>query len=206
MADLPLALFYDTETTGLPLFREPSSDPRQPHIVEIAAILANREGEQARFQSIILPDGWTIPDDIASIHGITTEKAREEGRPADLVMQDFYGLWRMAAFRVAHSQDFDARMVRIALKRHYPAVADEWKAGKAYCTADLSEKICKLPPTQRMIEAGRAGQFKKPKLSEAYRYFFSEEFKDAHRAMPDAEACMRIYRRIWELKQERPAP
>lgn len=29
----------DCETTGLPLFKEPSEDPRQPHIVELAAML-----------------------------------------------------------------------------------------------------------------------------------------------------------------------
>jgi len=34
-----LAVFFDSETTGLPLFNEPSEDPRQPHIVQLAACL-----------------------------------------------------------------------------------------------------------------------------------------------------------------------
>lgn len=35
------ALFFDTETTGLPLFEQPSEDPRQPHIVQLAACLVD---------------------------------------------------------------------------------------------------------------------------------------------------------------------
>ena len=36
-----IALFYDTETTGLPLYDQPSDDPRQPHIVQVGAILVD---------------------------------------------------------------------------------------------------------------------------------------------------------------------
>lgn len=35
------ALFYDNETNGLPLFKEPSNHPGQPHIVQLAAVLVD---------------------------------------------------------------------------------------------------------------------------------------------------------------------
>ncbi|HEY8351659.1 MAG TPA: hypothetical protein VIK87_03855, partial [Sphingomonadales bacterium] len=60
-------LFYDTETTGLPLFSEPSSDPRQPHIVQAAAVLVDA-GTRKAISSINLisrPDGWEIPEEVA---------------------------------------------------------------------------------------------------------------------------------------------
>lgn len=34
-----LGIFFDTETQGLPLWNDPSEDPRQPHIVQLAAAL-----------------------------------------------------------------------------------------------------------------------------------------------------------------------
>lgn len=35
------AIVYDCETTGIPLFEQPSEDPRQPHIVQLAACLVD---------------------------------------------------------------------------------------------------------------------------------------------------------------------
>lgn len=35
------ALFYDCETQGIPLFKEPSEHPEQPHIVQVAACLVD---------------------------------------------------------------------------------------------------------------------------------------------------------------------
>ena len=35
------AIFFDTETTGLPLFKEHSEHPSQPHIVQLAACLVD---------------------------------------------------------------------------------------------------------------------------------------------------------------------
>lgn len=78
--------FYDTETTGLPDFKAPSEAPQQPHIIQLAAILVNPETRKtiSSMDVIIRPNGWTIPDDIAKIHGITTEHAMDVGIPESL--------------------------------------------------------------------------------------------------------------------------
>lgn len=37
---------FDTETTGLPDFRARSADPSQPHIVQLALLLYDDEGNE----------------------------------------------------------------------------------------------------------------------------------------------------------------
>lgn len=98
------ALFFDCETTGLPLFNEPSEHPDQPHMVQLAAVLADLETEKAiaSMDVIIRPDGWTIPDDVAAIHGITTEHAMAVGVPEELALYLFMELW-MGRNRIAHN-------------------------------------------------------------------------------------------------------
>ena len=39
-------LFYDTETTGLPLWSQPSEHPDQPRVVQLAALLCDEEPEK----------------------------------------------------------------------------------------------------------------------------------------------------------------
>ena len=49
---------YDTETTGLPLFRDPSDDPRQPHLVDICILAFNADGTLVdSFEAMVRPDG-----------------------------------------------------------------------------------------------------------------------------------------------------
>lgn len=196
-----LALFYDTETTGLPLFKEPSEHPDQPHIVQLAACLADLDTQQtiARMDVIVCPDDWEIPGDVAAVHGITTEHAEAVGVPEKLAVEMFMALWcGPGRLRIAHNEQFDARILRIALKRFRDTagqaipISDEWKAGHAECTARLATPICALPPTEKM-QAAKRFHHKTPNLGEAYRHFTGQELQNAHSAMADVQACMAVY-------------
>jgi len=189
------AFFYDTETTGLPLFKEPSEDPRQPHIVQAAGILADLDTRQiiTSFDLIAKPEGWTIPDEVAAIHGITNEKAAEVGIDEGMIVFLLNKMASMASVRIGHNESFDARIVRIGLMRFGPqGEADIWKERKAECTATMSTDIVKCPPTDKMKAVGR-NHYKKPNLSEAYKHFTSKDLVGAHSAMADTRACMEIY-------------
>jgi DNA polymerase-3 subunit epsilon len=190
-----IGLFYDTETTGLPDFKAPSESEHQPHLVQLAALLVDLDTRSMinSMDVIVRPDGWTIPDDVAEIHGITTERALVEGVPEGSAIGALMDMWEKAQIRIAHNEPFDARIVRIALVRHMDqAMADKWKEGKAECTARLSTPICKLPPTPKMVAAG-FNKFKTASLGEAYRHFTGKELEGAHSALADVHGCMEVY-------------
>jgi DNA polymerase-3 subunit epsilon len=179
---MSLILFYDTETTGLPLFKEPSEHPGQPHIVQLAAALVD-ENTRKIIQSIdliIKPDGYEIPEEMTAIHGIDTAFASAYGVSFIHAMSVFLHLWD-GQKRVAYNESFDARIVRIA--QHRLGVSeknlDEWKLAPAECCMKMANQHTKL------------GKF--PKLIEAYRHFFGEDFDNAHSAMADVKACIAVY-------------
>lgn len=73
-----LICVFDTETTGFPNFKAPSDHPDQPHIVDICALLYTPEGDLVdSFEAMVRPDGWSIPNEVSVIHGITNEMALE---------------------------------------------------------------------------------------------------------------------------------
>jgi DNA polymerase-3 subunit epsilon len=196
-------LFYDTETTGLPLWNLPSEHPEQPRVVQLAAELCVEETGDTlqQMNMIILPDGWTIPDEVAAVHGITTERALAEGVAADIVVAHFINMWQASDLRAGHNESFDMRMLRIELMRHANysmqsigdvPFADYWKAAPAYCTQGNSVKILNLPPTPKMVAARRKGP-KSPNLGEAYQFFTGQPLDGAHDAMVDVRAAKAVY-------------
>ncbi len=199
-----LAFFYDTETTGLPLFKEPSEHPGQPRIVQLAGALVDLDSRDiiASLDVIVRPDGWEIPDEVAAVHGITTEHARAVGIPESLAVSFFLELWGGRP-RVAHNETFDARIVRIAQHRagELEPELDRWKAGAAECTARLSTSIIQLPPTAKMLAARRT-HYKTPNLGEAVQFFTGKPLQNAHSAMADVRGCMDVYFGIQDWKPE----
>lgn len=183
-------LFYDTETTGLPVWSEPSEGENQPHMVQLAAKLVDADTRKViqSIDLIIRPDGWVIPAEVTEIHGITTEHALAVGVPEALALQMLLAMWRAAAVRVGHNESFDARIIRIATKR-YLTDEDEieaWKAGAAECTGQITKPIMQMEPRNRW-------GWKMPKLAEAYKHFIGEDLQNAHSAMADVDGCTAVY-------------
>lgn len=178
-------LFFDTETTGLPLWREPSSHPGQPHIVDLSCELRDDETmELIGSMDCIINPGVPISPEVAAIHGITDEIARGGREPKD-ALTEFFALVDQAEKIVGHNIDFDTRMIRIQAARIW---SKDWVAPvPTFCTMKALTNVCRIPSPN-----GRSG-FKWPKLTEAIKHLFGEDMPDAHRAKPDMLACQRIY-------------
>lgn len=195
--------FYDTETTGLPLWREPSDSPGQPYIVQLAYLLTDGEGNKlAAMDTLLKPplSGWVMEKKAFEKHGITEEHAAKNGIREEDVLEVFIQHWCESTLRVGFNEPFDARLVRIALMRHILPmdIHGHWKGGKSHCVMKQSKPICQMPPTAKMLAAG-FNAFKPPKLSEAYQHFFGEPLDGAHDAMVDVNATARIF---FHLKNE----
>lgn len=169
-------------------------------MVQLAAAMVDLDTQKTlqTLDLIIRPDGWVIDPEVSKIHGITHEMALDVGvseLKAVEMLLDMVG----DRLRIGHNESFDARIIRIAIKRYLndDALADAWKEGKSECTARLSTNIVNLPPTDRMLAAGRR-HAKTPNLTEAYRHFFNKDFDGAHSALNDVLACRDVY---FELKK-----
>ncbi|MFA5633442.1 MAG: 3'-5' exonuclease [Porticoccaceae bacterium] len=198
------AIFYDTETTGLPLYREPSGDLRQPHIVQLAAMLVdlNTRKTISSMNVIVRPTDWVISEEVAAIHGITTEKAMDVGVPEVVALEMFMNLWS-GRTRAGHNEAFDARIIRIAQHRfgHPEAKLAAWKDSPAQCTARAATPIVKCPPTAKMRAVGRF-HYKTPTLAEAHQHLLGRPLENAHSAMADVEGCLAVYFAIQDLEKE----
>ncbi len=105
-----LYIFFDTETTGVPRdYKAPTTDTNNwPRMVQLGWILMDGEGNKlSQKDYIIRPDGYIIPDDAVRIHGITTQRAMEEGRDLAAVVDEFMTDFDQATFIVGHNIDFD---------------------------------------------------------------------------------------------------
>ncbi len=183
----------DTETSDL---IQPcrDSDERQPHLVQIAALLVDQESKKtiSSLNVIIRPDGWKISDEAMGIHGITQEMAMDLGVSERLAIQLFTDFIKDGDnnFRtlVGHNIAFDARIFRIAMKRYdYRDEAEDQKEScETFCTMHNSTKILQIP------NVGKKG-LKVPKLAEAYEYFTGKKIEGAHDAMVDTKACRDVF-------------
>ncbi|MCU0679804.1 MAG: 3'-5' exonuclease [Planctomycetes bacterium] len=179
-------LFFDTETTGLPKnYQAPIEDLQNwPRLVQIAWQRYNDQGGLIESRNyIIKPNGFVIPEEVAKIHRISTERALKEGIPLEEALFDFSFHLDNAQLLIAHNINFDEKIVgaeflRTGLKNNLASI-------KKFCTMQESVNFCRIPTPR--------GYFKWPNLTELHQQLFGEDFNDAHDAAYDVNACARCF-------------
>jgi len=184
-----LTLVFDIETTGKADFDRPPEDPIQPRLVQLGAILYDATWEvRAEVNLIQKPDGYDIPVKASNIHHITTEIATKYGVSGKAIMHLFAALCNRAHVIVAHNIAFDAIVIGREMSVHQ---VDSKSPKNKICTMNAMTNICQ-------IKGWKPGQYKWPKLVEAFAHTHPNETFDAHDAMNDVRVCCRIYRWLIE--------
>lgn len=181
-------LFFDTETTGLPIKGERSFHPDQPCVVQLACILTDYDGNEIdRYVTLVKPVRF-MSEDAFAVHGISYDDAMQNGECIENVAERFIGLAEQADYFCGHNIKFDKKMIRIMLCQAGRAEDAERLADfDTACTMWESMKELKLPRTD-----GKKGN-KWPKLSECMYHFFGQELANAHDAEADIEATKKVF-------------
>jgi DNA polymerase III epsilon subunit-like protein len=183
-------LFFDTETTGLPRnWKAPVSDLNNwPRMIQIAWILCDDKGNRIESEDhIIKPENFIIPIEASRVHGISTEKAIEEGEDLETILLKFNELAEESEFIVAHNISFDEKIVGAEFLRK--GIRSGFELKRKLCTMQSSTNYCRIP--------GPYG-YKWPKLSELHIKLFGEDFEDAHDASVDIYATEKCF---WAMRE-----
>ena len=162
-------LFFDTETTGLPLDWSvpPHFFKTWPHLVTLSWRFYENQKLIDQQTYVIQPDTYDIPLEATKIHGYTTERAKKEGVPSETALTYFFPYVKQANVIVAHNASFDISVIQAECYRRNlrcPLV-------KALCTMKSTIHLCRLPSRQG---------FKYPKLSELYLFLFQKVPENTH--------------------------
>ncbi len=185
-------LFFDTETTGLPLdWQAPLENlDNWPRLVQLAWLLTDKNGKEVRSVSkIIKPEGFSIPEEASRVHGISTERANKEGLSLNSVLKEFIGAVDEAGILVAHNMSFDEKIMGAELLRE----KHEHKLFER-------PKICTMHSSTDYCQIENSFGYKWPKLIELHNKLFDEGFDDAHDALADVKACSRCFFELLERK------
>ncbi|MGP2440627.1 3'-5' exonuclease [Streptomyces sp. JW3] len=115
-----LLVGFDLETTG--------TDPREARIVT-GAVIEVRAGEPLGRREWLADPGVEIPAGAVAVHGISTERAVAEGRPADQVADALADVlvsyWKTGVPVVAYNAAFDLTLLTAELHRYgLPSLPD----------------------------------------------------------------------------------
>ncbi len=184
---------FDTETTGLFLFRDkdtgepvPADDPRQPRMASFAFILTDETGSEiSRGKHFVKPDGWSIDGTKAGeVNGLTDEFLTENGDPVSVVLDLWEGFVEQGLIAAAFNSQFDCKMMRAELRR----------AGRDQLF-EQTRNTCVMRALSAYKDEGLAVKRGMVSLANACE-FFEITNENAHDAMSDAEAALGILKRL----------
>jgi len=188
-------LFFDTETTGLPDYNKDLVDPSQPHVLQLALLLADEGGKEIlTFKTPIIPEGFEIDERDRDDNGRPTaysfnklggEMLTRYGISMKTALNMFRLFESKATVKIAHNYRFDGFLMKSAHARQ-----------KMDPINPPIDKFC----TMKAIQALAADL--KPKsvsLASCYEHCTGKTIENAHDALADVRACKEVF--FWLLNK-----
>lgn len=178
-------LALDLETTGV--------DPHTDRIVTAGVVVIRQDAPgrpaQVTTRTWLADPGIDIPAEATAIHGISTAKARRDGRPVAEVVSEVVEflaeVWTATTPLCAFNAAFDLTMLDAESRRHH---------GRGLV---LSGSVVDPMCIDRHVDPDRAGRRHLAAVCEHYRV----RLEDAHTSTGDALAAARL---AWRLARSYP--
>ncbi|WP_028646659.1 exonuclease domain-containing protein [Nocardiopsis sp. CNT312] len=183
----PRAAHAGWHTTALLGFDSETSarDPRTAFLV--SAALVDRDGDRRTW--LVDPGPREIPADAVAVHGISTERARAEGRPAAKCLEEIAEALtahlRAARGLVVFNAPYDLKVLALELERHGLASLEDRLGGEV---APVVDPLV----IDRGVEPYRKGRRNLGAMSEYYGVTLTK----AHTATADASAALAVAEEI----------
>lgn len=165
---------FDTETSGF----------KKNGLCQIAGVSIDRNFQPVNsFNFLVIPEGFDeIEPKAAEITGHTMERCEAQGVPLRLALSILKHSVAKSKFTICHNYGYDSKVVDIGCRT---IGEEDFLFRKAHiCTMLASMNLVNIP--------GPHGRPKWPKLQEAYKWAFGETFDNAHDAMADVNATVRL--------------
>jgi len=192
-------LFFDTETSNFIKKALPADHPDQAWTVQIGALLTDLMGNEIdKLNVIIKANSREMNHYAEEVHGISVERADEEGIEEKDAAEQFGLLLRQANLVVGHNFDFDWKYAQHLLERNMNDLSDE---ARSAFYLDLPNQ-CTMKDKAVVKFCGlknKANRPKWPKLIELHEILFKEPFDGAHDAFADITATARCYFELIKL-------
>ncbi len=173
---------FDLETTGI--------DTQSSRIVSAHVGVLDADGEIVRSRDWLADPGVEIPEQATAVHGISTERARTEGRPAAEVVAEIIdelnGLFAAGTPVVIYNAPYDLSLLAAEARRHGHEPITE--------PAPIIDPLV----IDRAVDRYRRG---KRTLAAAAGYY-GVDLLSAHEASSDAVAAGRVAQAIARVYAE----
>lgn len=182
-----MALFIDTETTGLPDLKNMNwgkyplfydlTKYNSARIVQLSFIVTDKSFNKIDLQDYIIKrEGFSINN--SEFHSITDEISDKDGIDFNDAFYAFYESLKKTTHIVAHNIEFDVSVIKSELyRRGLYHIIEEIDKKKLLCTMRHTRNIIKI--------VNKFGKNKYPSLKELYRYCFDKEIENAHNSKYD---------------------
>jgi DNA polymerase III epsilon subunit-like protein len=196
-----MALFIDTETSGLPDTRNlrwgvyPDYKDLEKYdgarIVQFSILITDTKFKYEDVKDYIIKrEDFEIMN--GNFHGITNEISDTVGVDFNTVAVDiFYELLKKTTHIVAHNVGFDVGVIKSELhRRNLQYIIDELDKKTLLCTMKHMKPILKI--------INQYGNYKNPSLNEIYKYNFKTDVENAHNSLYDVYNLHKVVEHMYK--------